>query len=331
MHRPDLPGSAQQKALGRKSRSSFVPTERDTAILRAVAEHRLLRSRSHLVPLFGGSLHVLRRLQRLTAERYLCRLAGRPHQESVYAIGDKGSDLLHRRFGVPRPKVEWTAQNRTLTERHVAHTLLIADVLVGIELACRARPDLRFVSAAEVIERHASERVRQRAREVGGRPLRWRVRVRDGGWVGEGAIEPDGLFGIEHAGRGGTTKTDWYFLEADRGTMSVIPERPRLDRSSLFKKMLQYHASAEKKLDGQSLTGRHFGLPSVRTLFVLATGARGQTRLQRCLEASRHFQGGRGTGLFLFVKREDLLEATNPLTAPVTAGTGHLLPLSDAS
>lgn len=300
----------------------FALTKRDIEILRYVERHRLLRSRSHLVPLFGGSLHILRRLQKLTAERYLYRLSRRPHEEAVYAIGDKGSDLLHRRFGTPRPKVKWTAQNRTLTEHHVAHTLLIADVIVGVEFACRCRPDLRFVSAAEVIERHASRRVQSEAKEVGGRPLRWRVQVRDGAWSGTGSIEPDGLFGIEHASRQTGGKTDWFFLEADRGTMSVIPEQPRFDRSSLFKKMLQYHASAQKRLDGQSLTERLFGLPSVRTLFVLATGASGRVRLERCIEANRHFQAGRGTGLFLFAESSAVLRATDVLASAITMGTG---------
>ncbi|MEO1582131.1 MAG: replication-relaxation family protein [Pseudomonadota bacterium] len=318
MNRPERPQ--------RRGFEGFAPTERDVEILRAVEHHRLLRSRSHLVPLFGGSMHILRRLQRLTAERYLYRLRGRPHEEAIYAIGDRGSDLLHRRFGTPRPKVEWAAQNRTLTERHVAHTLLIADVLVGVELACRPRADLRFVSADEVLERHASKRVRDKAREVGGRPLRWRVCVRDGAWSGVGAIEPDGLFGIEYA----SGKTDWFFLEADRGTMSVIPEQPRFDRSSLFKKMLQYHVSAQKGLGGESLTERLFGLPSVRTLFVVATGASGQKRLERCLEANRHFQNGRGTGLFLFAARDALLRAPEVVKAPIVAGTGRFVRL-DAS
>ena len=308
----------------KKSTVPFAPTERDVEIVRYVERHRLLRSRSHLVPLFGGSLNVLRRLQKLNQERYLFSLDRRPHEEAVYAIGDKGSDLLNRRFGTPRPKVEWAAQNKTLTERHVEHTLLIADVLVGIELACRKAEDVRFVDAYEIIERHASASVKSRARTVGGRPLKWGVRVRDGEWRGESSIEPDGLFGIERGG-----KTSWFFLEADRGTMSVIPERPRLDRSSIFKKMLQYWASWQKNAAGQNLTGERFGLPDVRTLFVLATGARGNVRLERCLEAARHFYGGSGTGLFLFAKREALLESPDILRVPLVAGTGkerRLLP-----
>ena len=314
----------RSRSQERKRTVPFAPTGRDVEIIRVVEKHRLLRSRTHLVPLFGGSLNVLRRLQKLTRERYLYQLPRRPHEEAVYAIGDKGSDLLHQRFGYPRPKVEWKAQNKTLTERHVEHTLLIADILVSVELACRQHEAVRFVPFEEIIEKHGSERVKARARSVGGRPLWWPVTVRSGEWRGDTAIEPDALFGIERG-----DKTSWFFLEADRGTMSVIPERPRLDRSSIFKKMLQYWASWEKDRAGKNLTGAHFGLPDVRTLFVLATGARGRVRLERCLEANRHFYGGKGTGLFLFAKREELLEAPDVLRAELTAGTGktrRLLP-----
>lgn len=303
--------------VSKKPTVPFAPTERDVEIIRHVWRHRLLRSRSHLVPLFGGSLNVLRRLQKLTRARFLYRLARAPHEEAIYAIGDKGSDLMRDRFGAPRPKVSWTAENKTLTERHVEHTLLISDVLVQIELACRQTPDVRYIDLGEIIERHASARVKQRAQTVGGRPLRWRVELDDGGWRGRTAIEPDGLFGIEHGG-----ETSWFFLEADRATMSVIPERPRLDRASLLKKMLQYWASWQKGPDGENLTSRAFGLPDVRTLFVLSTEARGDIRLERCLEANRHFYGGKGTGLFLFAKVETLLESPDVLRAPLTAGTG---------
>lgn len=310
-------------SAGNDSSRSTVPlrlTERDVEIVRAVWRHRLLRSRSHLLPLFGGSTHILRRLQALTESRYLYRLERAPHEEAVYAIGDRGSDLMHERFGAPRPKVSWTAQNKTLTERHVEHTLLIADVLVSVALACRATSDVRYVPFEEIIERHASQRTRERARLVGGRPLKWRVRVRSGEWQGEGSIEPDGMFGIEHEATG---KTSWFFLEADRATMRVKPTRPRLDWSSLFKKMLQYWTSWQKRAGGQNLTLTHFGLPDVRTLFVLSTEARGDIRLERCLDANRYFYGGKGTGLFLFAKRETLLEAPDILKAPLISGAGE--------
>ena len=75
------------------SKKPTVPLElqpRDVEIIRAVHAHRLLRSLDHLVPLFGGSRNILRRLQGLTKARYLYKLKRRPHEQAIYAIGDKG-------------------------------------------------------------------------------------------------------------------------------------------------------------------------------------------------------------------------------------------------
>lgn len=61
----------------------------------------------------------------------------------------------------------------------------------------------------------------------------------------------------------------------------------------------------------------------MRTLSVLSTEARGDIRLRCCLDVSRYFYGGKGTGLFLFVNAETLLEAPDILKAERVAGTGQ--------
>ena len=315
-----MPGS---RVTSKKSTVPLVPTDRDVRIIRAVQCHRLLRSRDHLVPLFGGSANVLRRLQVLTRARFLNRLKRRPHEQAVYSLGKQGAKLLRDRFGVPMPSSSnWGERDTRLTEQHVEHTLLVADVLVGVELACQAQPDTEYVSEAELIERFASPEVKRRVKVIAGHPLKWDVTVRNGKWRGTGAIEPDGFFGIRRG-----QKTNYFFLEADRGTMSVIPEQPTFKRASIFKKMLQYRASWENARSSETLTSRRFGLSNIRTLFVLSTDARGDTRLNRCLEANRHFQDGRGTGLFLFAKRETLLEAPDILAAELITGTGKRVSL----
>ena len=309
------------KPASKETTVPFRLTNRDVEIIRAVETHGLLRSRAHLWPLFGGSRHVSTRLKALTEASYLARLKGKAHEQAIYALGKQGGKLLRDRFAWPMPNASnWAERYRRLTERHVEHTLLVADVLTGVEVACRARDGMRYVSKAEIIERYASEIVKRKAHEVNGKPMQWDVRVSSGEWRGRTRIEPDGVFGIEHQDTG---KTSWFFLEADRGTMPVKPQRPRLDRSSLFKKMLQYQSSWLKDADGQNLTGRAFGLPDVRTLFALATGARGRVRLETCLEANRYFRNGKGHGLFLFANRHTLLEADDILDALLVNGMGQ--------
>ena len=51
-------------------------------------------------------------------------------------------------------------------------------------------------------------------------------------------------------------------------------------------------------------------------------------RLERCLLANQYFQGGKGTGLFLFVKSEALKEAADILSVPLTSGTGKTVTLA---
>ncbi len=298
----------------------FSPTKRDIEIIRYVHSYRLLKSRPHLVELFGGSSHILRRLQRLALYKYLYPLPRRPHEEAVYAIGNAGADLLASDFGEPRPRVDWTAQNRTLTQKHVEHTLLIAAVMIYIELACRRRKGVRFISPEEILAKYAPESTRLKAKHVAGKPFLWKVPiVYKGERIGEKRIEPDRMFGI--AFRDSSKETHWFFLEVDRGTMVVKPHTVNLHRSSIFTKQLQYWASATRAPKVNLHTER-FGIKHIRTLFVLATGARGELRLNKCIEVNKYFNKGQGTGLFLFTKAETLLEAQDILEAPFISGQG---------
>ncbi len=300
----------------------FSPTQRDVEIIRYVHSYRLLKSRSHLAELFGESPHLLRRLQKLAVHKYLYPLPRRRSEEAVYAIGSAGTDLLARQFGEPRPRVDWTAQNKTLTQKHVEHTLLIADVIICIELACRRRRSIRFISPEEILAKHAPESTRLKAKHVAGNPFLWSVPiVYKGRRVGEKSIEPDRMFGV--AFQDSNKETHWFFLEADRGTMVVKPHTVNLHRSSIFTKQLQYWASWVTTPPAKAnLYRERFGIDDVRTLFVLATSARGDVRLNKCIEVNKYFNQGQGTGLFLFTKAEPLLEAPDILEAPFVSGQG---------
>ena len=86
---------------------------------------------------------VLRRLQLLFHHGYLDRpraqIAYYRHgsQPMVYGIGNKAARLLEHRFGVPRPKVDWTTKNRQADHIFLEHTLAVAQVLIAAELSCR--------------------------------------------------------------------------------------------------------------------------------------------------------------------------------------------------
>jgi len=288
---------------------------RDIEIIQYVRRYRLLRSRSHILPLFGGSQYLLRRLKQLYDHKFLYRLPDRrPHEEAVYAVGNAGADLLNRRFGMPRPSVDYTQQNRQLGPRFIEHTLLISDIMAAIELACQRREDVQFISQQQFLKEWAPKATQDKFWTVGGHPLRWRISFEYDGNRYRKSIEPDQMFGIGGESR---KEPNWFFLEADRQTMPV--KSRNMNRSSIFKKQLQYFeswndGSRPNRLDGQ------FGIENARTLFVLDTGYTGEERLDRCIEVNKHFFGGDGTGLFLFVNAETLFESDDVLTAPIMSG-----------
>jgi len=103
--------------------------ERDLRILGALAEHRFLTSKQIFALDGGGQRNLQRRLQ------YLFRLGfvDRPSQQLsfdrsqthiVYALGNKGADLLCERLGWPRGKVDWNAKNRQASASYIWHGLV---------------------------------------------------------------------------------------------------------------------------------------------------------------------------------------------------------------
>ena len=295
----------------------FRLTDRDIEIIRYVERFRLLRSRAHIVRLFGGSKHLLRRLRKLYDNKYLYRLPDRtPYEQAVYGLGNEGADLLNAEFDLPRANVDHTQKNRTLGPRFIEHTLLVADIMIPVILACRAREDVRYISREEILQQWAPEKTQKKRFKVGGRPFRWRVKFRHDNKTFQKSIEPDYLFGLELP----EGREEFFFLEADRQNMPV--ESGNMNRSSILKKLLQYWESWQKtSFHETNLYERHFGIPNIRTLFVLSTGYRGDKRLNRCLEANKRFRDS-GTGLFLFVNTETLFAADDVLTAELTSGRG---------
>jgi hypothetical protein len=296
----------------------FRLTDRDINIIRYVERFRLLRSRSHILPLFGGSKHLLRRLKKLYKNKYLYRLPDRdPYEEAVYAIGNTGADLLNTEFDLPRPNVDYTQQSRTLGLRFIEHTLLVADIITAVILACRSRENIRYISQEKILSEWAPEKTRKQRFKVGGRPFRWKVKFTYDSRSFRKSIEPDHMFGLQL--RDG--RNEFFFLEADRQNMPV--KSRNMDRSSIFKKQLQYWESWQMAPFAETnLYEKHFGISDVRTIFAISTGYRGDKRLNRCIEVNKHFRDGSGTGLFVFANTETLLEADDILTAPLTSGRG---------
>jgi len=264
-------------------------TNRDCDILKHVHLHRFLRS-DHITSLFPGSpQQVLRRLQLLYHHGYLerprCQIdyyqSG--SRRMAYGIGNKGGWLLKREFSLHYHRLDWQAKNR-VSRLFLEHALLVSDVMVAVEMACRNQSSLRLLSPEEIVPPPDTARKRE--------PLRWTVDI--GNRLQCGVI-PDRVFGFEFTDKSGRRNQSWFFLEADRGTMPIV--RSSLDKSSSFRKLSAYEATWSQNLHRTKL-----GLNRFRVLTVTSNPERIGTMQQ----AARSLK--RGHGLFLFLDAKTLKE-----------------------
>ena len=287
--------------LPRFKRSSKIPpfrlTERDREILKHIHRHRFLRS-DHLRALLPGSRQqVLRRLQLLYhhgfLERPRCQIDYYQNgsRRMAYGIGNKGAAVLKRELALPFHRLKWDQKNR-VHRIFLDHALLVSDVMVALDVACRRRRDIRLLTPEEAILPAATARKRE--------PFQWKAEIGKG--IACGVI-PDRVFGLEVSEKSGRQNRCWYFLEADCGTMPV--SRHDLDQSSFYRKLLAYEATWRKNLHRTRL-----GFDRFRVLTV----TRSPQRVEHLLEACSQLQ--RGQGLFLFTDTSSLLAGDDILTIP---------------
>jgi hypothetical protein len=269
-------------------------TPRDLDILRAVYRHRLLRS-THLLDLVGGSRQAtLRRLQLLFHHGYLDRPTmqldwyTRGSEPLVYALGNRGAEVLETEGLLRRGGIRWDTKNQGLSRVFLHHTLAVAEVMVAFEVACRSREGVRFIPPEEILAGapEATRRLRL--------PFRWQVEVRQGGKHYRLGVEPDRVFGLRFEGAPENRQRAYFFLEADRGTMPVT--RKELAQTSLLRKLLSYQETWQRELHRE-----HFGIPNFRVLTVTTS----RERVENLIEACRSLPGS-GSRLFLFTDQESL-------------------------
>lgn len=252
-------------------------TERDREILRAVHRHRFLRS-LHICALVSGSRQqLLRRLKLLYHHGYLERPRAQIDyyhygrgRHFVYGLADKGAAALKQELGAAFNPNDWSARNRTVGRLFLEHALLVSDVMVAMELACREK-GIRLLNEPELAPEPDPGEPR--------RPFQWRVSLRSGPKL---TTTPDRVFALESNG----TRA-YFFLEADRGTMPV--RRKNLSQTSFYRKLLAYEATWS-----QSIHQKRFGFSRFRVLTMTTSEARVNSLLGVCSTLER------GLGLFLF-------------------------------
>src|ERR1043165_3474937 len=161
----------------RASNAGFIElTTRDQSIFQLVHRYRFLRS-THFVSLLGESAQpIVRRLQLLYHNGYLERpraqldyyhLSG--SRPIVYGLGNKGAALLRNEFGIQALDVNWGEKNRSVGRIYLEHALLVSDVMVAFELACRKNNHVRFIDQTDLLLRDELDREAQ--------PFRWKAHM----------------------------------------------------------------------------------------------------------------------------------------------------------
>jgi hypothetical protein len=259
-------------------------TNRDRSILRLIHRHRFLRSR-HITSLLGGSeQQIIRRLQVLFHHGYLERPRAQltyydsPGSRPIaYGLGNKGGGLLRREFGIAVDANAWNEKNNSIGRIFLDHTLLVSDIMVALELACRKR-GIRLLYEDEL------------DLPVTKRPFQWWVKIPGGTKL---TVVPDRVFALEYPDSSGKPERAYFFLEADRGTMPVV--RKHLSQTSFRRKLLAYAATWTNKVHQ-----RHLGIHRFRVLTVTTIPGRVHSLLQACSQLER------GHGLFLFADQSIL-------------------------
>jgi hypothetical protein len=202
----------------------FALTKRDLEIVKTVRDFRLMTS-AHIQALADGSNQgVLRRLQKLFHAGLLDRLSprtryGEGSAKMVYAITNHGVRTLHKAGLITDPTTtDWNFQNRTLHDFSIHHTLLIAHIRTVLTAACRLHPDLKLLFWRE-------GPATQDAIEVALREGYQRI-----------PVAPDAYFALEDA-KGRTN----FFLEADRGTMTLKRFHLKLKAYAAYRRGKKHH------------------------------------------------------------------------------------------
>lgn len=295
--------------------AAITPTERDIEIIRIANKFRFIRS-THLLELTGAPYKpLMRRLQLLYHNQYLDRprvqidyFGPGGSKPMIYALGNRGADLLATLDGERRAKVDWTAKNRETGRIFIEHTLLIADVMVALEVKSRRHSGVRLIDGNQLFPSFPA--ATQRARN----PFLMPVRVVHRGAAADVGLVPDRIFALEFPD---TQQRAYFFLEADRATMPVT--RSSLEQTSVFRKLLGYHQAWK-----QGIPRQRFGFQNARTLFVTSSADRAQTMFA----ANRDATLGQGSRLFLFADGASLL-SNDVLETPILNGRGEKVRLID--
>lgn len=205
-------------------------TERDIQILAEVHKRRFMNADQIVAAVShmtfrdedekGSNANTRNRLTKLFWGGYLDRpraqtelLSKRENVALIYAIGDRGADLLEEARGIPRGSIRWGDKNKKVGRGALAHGIGISHVTVAAEVATRRRQGVRYVDQDELL--------REAAPEMQSRQSPWRFEGATGlgGSAQTIACYPDWCFAFDDE-RDGLARV-YFTLELDKNSMPV--------------------------------------------------------------------------------------------------------------
>ena len=221
----------------------------------------------------------------------------------VYAIGNRGADLLAEAFAVPRGKIDWTSKNREIGPIFLDHTLLVADVMVAFEAACQKSGRVRSSGPTR------SSRARPRRREGAKIRSSGTCRQTTGDRTSSWAWCPTKYSGFSTwTSRKGRTGRISFWKRTGRRCRSCAPisGRPRFTA--------RWWATTRRGSRG--FTPQVYNIRNFRVLTVTSS----PPRVKNLIEANKQLGNGQGSRLFLFSHEEALQAAGDPLALEWLSG-----------
>jgi hypothetical protein len=205
---------------------------------------------------------------------------------------------------------DWARRNRRYTRENLDHTLAVTRFMIDLELACRAREDVEFIPFENIGDSTARK---------------WSVVLPWHGSQADITVAPDAIFGLRLRVSREKWLRSFYFLEIDRGTMTITPSESArrsdgfLYRSSILRKLLAYAVSHLDNMHQDRLA-----IPAARVLMVTTKASRSEAMRKA---ANRLVVSPLNVpmGLFLFVADTDI----DPLTMPFQEASGATVRLAD--
>jgi hypothetical protein len=283
------------KRLSRPAtRPSFRITDRDLAILWFVATVRCATS-DQIARRIGGSPRGVRsRLKYLFRAGYLDRPV---HQHAqlvaffdegnrplVYALARKGARILAEHGAPVDHRLDWTTKNKRATAPFLAHTIEVAEAMLGFHFPADAPDAPRLIDHAALLP-FMPEATRSKRD-----PFKLSVTFTLDRQQVTIAVVPDRVFSLLYP-----ANTRFNFaLELDRGTTDIKAKRIA-GKSSFRKKLLGYYHAWRQRTHTEA-----WGFDRLRVLTITPS----EKRLANMLDAQHEVTNGSASGLFLYTTRD---------------------------